>query len=84
MAHRPRHPDKDVEAAIQYALSRGWRVEKRKGHAWGRMFCPWADRNGCMISVYCTPKNAANHARQIRAGVDRCDHPGGDRETTDA
>ncbi len=80
MARRRRHPDKDVEAAIQYAETRGWRIEKRKGHAWGRLFCPWADRSGCMISVWSTPRSGANHARQIRRGVDQCDH----READDA
>lgn len=76
MGSRPRHPSKDVEHAIKYAESKGWRVEKRTGHAWCRLFCPQADRSGCMISVYGTPRNPVNHASQIERGVAKCPHSG--------
>ena len=39
---RPVHPDKDIEAAVIYAESMGWRCELSNGHAWGRLFCPGA------------------------------------------
>lgn len=71
---RPRHPDKAIEGAIQYAEHLGWRVEMSKGHAWGRLYCPHATRAGCIISVWSTPRNADNHARQIRKSVDQCPH----------
>lgn len=71
---RPRHPDKDVEAAVAYAESLGWRW-RPQGH-WGRLYCPQADRSGCQVGVNGTPKDPGAHARQIRRAVDRCSHPG--------
>ncbi|MBB4305016.1 hypothetical protein GGD81_004082 [Rhodobium orientis] len=72
MAKRPRHPDKHIESAVQYAEEAGWRVEKRSGHCWGRLFCARADSSGCMASVWCTPKNPQNHAKAIMRLVDKC------------
>ncbi len=72
MADRPRHPNKEVEEAVEYAESLGWTV-RMLGH-WGRLLCPHADRNGCQVGVFSTPKNCGNHARQIRRDVDRCPH----------
>lgn len=69
---RPRHPNKEVEDAVEYAESEGWRFRKM-GH-WGRMFCAHADRDGCQFGVHGTPKNGGAHARQIRRAVDRCPH----------
>lgn len=77
---RPRHPKAEVEKAVQYAERLGWRVVMSSGHAWGRMLCPHANRNGCMVSVWSTPKNEGNHARQLRRVVDRCHHPEGDQQ----
>lgn len=34
---RVAHPKKDVEEALRYAESCGWRVEAGGGHAWGRI-----------------------------------------------
>ena len=65
MAKRPRHPDKEVEAAIADAEARGWRVRVGQGH-WGRLYCPQADRSGCQIGIWSTPRDAGTHARQIR------------------
>jgi len=74
---RKRHTDKDIEAAIAYAEFKGWRIEMRSGHAWGRMYCPFNDaqcRCGefCIASIWSTPRSAGNHARQIRRVVDNC------------
>ena len=74
MSKRNRHPKGEVESAIQYAEALGWRVVPGSGHNWCRLYCPKATREGCQVGVYCTPKNAGNHARQIRNGVDRCPH----------
>jgi hypothetical protein len=71
---RPRHPDKHIEKAIQYAESLGWRVQKSNSHSWGRLFCPQSTREGCIISIWCTPRDTGNHARQIRRFVDSCPH----------
>lgn len=72
---RPRHPKAEIEKAVRYAEQQGWRVEMSNGHAWGRLFCPHANRNGCIVSVYSTPASEGNHARHLRRVVDRCHHP---------
>ena len=69
---RPRHSNKEIEAAVQYAESSGWTM-RMQGH-WGRMYCAHADRDGCQFGVNSTPRNAGNHARQIKRAVDRCPH----------
>jgi len=71
---RPRHPDKDVEAAVAYAEKHGWTVRISGGHAWGILFCSAASRGGCKRSVYSTPKRPIEHARRIRRAVDMCPH----------
>ena len=71
---RSRHPDKEIEAAIAYAEQRGWRVVPVSGHAWGRLYCAQADRDGCMVSVWSTPRSAGNHARDLIRAIDRCPH----------
>src|SRR5436305_1135416 len=57
---RSRHPKKEIEAAIQYALGRGWRWRDAGGHATIRLLCPHAQQGGCQISVWSTPKNPQN------------------------
>jgi len=76
MAKRKGHPNKEIEGAIQYAESKGWRYKSsgNSAHAWGRLLCPYEDRDGCSLSVWSTPKNTVNHAKQIRRIVDRCPH----------
>ena len=69
---RPRHPNKEVEEAVAYAESLRW-TWRALGH-WGRLFCPHADRDGCQVGIFSTPKNAGNHARQIIRAIDRCPH----------
>jgi hypothetical protein len=73
-AARPRHPDKEVEAAVRYAEAQGWSI-RMQGH-WGRLYCAQADREGCQVGVWGTPRNAGIHARQIRRAIDRCPHAG--------
>jgi hypothetical protein len=74
---RATHPKKEVEDAIRYAESSGWRVEIGGSHAWGRMYCPYDDvqcRCGefCIVSIWSTPKNSGNFARKLRRVVDNC------------
>lgn len=71
---RPRHPNKHIEKAIRYAESCGWTVELSSGHAWGHLLCPLRTRDGCIVSVWSTPRNAEHHARHIRREIDRCQH----------
>lgn len=78
---RPRHPNKHIERAVQYAESLGWQVRMSNQHAWGRLFCPHSTREGCIISVWSTPHNPENHARHLRRDVDACPH--GKEDSTD-
>lgn len=71
---RPSHPNKHIEAAVAYAELNGWRFVMRAGHAWARLYCAFADREGCSVSVWSTPRNAENHAKALRRVVDRCPH----------
>lgn len=76
MSRKP-HPEKDIEKALEHAEAHGWTVEQGGSHCWGRMYCPRNDgscRCGefCITSVWSTPRNAGNHARQLRRVVDNC------------
>ena len=71
---RSRHPNKEIEAAVAHAEALGWRVVPVSGHAWGRLYCAHHDRDGCMISVWSTPRNAEAHARDVMRAVNRCPH----------
>jgi hypothetical protein len=79
MPRRKSHQRKEIEGAIRHAEALGWEWRKGAGHAWGILRCPWNDeecRCGeyCQISVWSTPRNPGNHARQIRRVVDGCIH----------
>jgi hypothetical protein len=69
-----RHPNKEIQKAIEYAIERGWRLEKASGHAWGRLYCPAGERGGCILSVNGTPRNPHAIARLIKARVNKCPH----------
>ena len=74
---RPTHPKKEVEAAIRHAEEHGWVVRIGGSHAWGKIYCPDNDtdcRCGefCITSIWSTPRNPGNFARQIRRIVDGC------------
>ncbi|MCZ7665199.1 MAG: hypothetical protein M5U22_20750 [Thermoleophilia bacterium] len=76
---RNRHPNADIEKALQYAEGKGWRVEPtgKSSHAWGRLYCPHDDPNCrcgefCIVSISGTPRNSETHARQIIRKVDGC------------
>lgn len=75
-----KHSKKEVQEAIEYAESKGWLIEPSSGHAWGRMYCPYNNQECrcgefCISSIWSTPKNPGNHARQIRRVVDNCTGP---------
>ncbi len=71
-----KHKNKDIHAAIVFALSKGWRLEKAKGkgHAWGKLYCRRKASDGCRFTVYGTPAIPEAHARDLRRTVDRCRH----------
>ncbi len=70
------HPNKHIRAAIEYALSCGWMLRKSgaRAHIWGRLYCSRRDRDGCAKAVYSTPRDAEDHAKDIRRAVARCPH----------
>jgi hypothetical protein len=76
---RSRHPKKDIEAAIQYAEDHGWRVLEGGSHVCGFLYCPERTRAGCRLHVFSTPRNPFAHARDLRRGVDACQHEAGDQ-----
>jgi len=74
---RTKHPKKEVEEALRHAEEQGWRIEVGGSHACGRMYCPYNDPEChcgefCIASIWSTPKNAGNHARQLKRVVDNC------------
>ena len=76
---RPKHPDKDIERAVQHAEAAGWKFTKGHGHAWGILRCPRHDaacRCGtfCQMSIWSTPKNPSGFAKQLCRHVDGCIH----------
>lgn len=71
-----KHPNKEIQAAIDFAISKGWRIIKAgsSAHAFCRIYCPENNRNGCKLSIYSTPRSAKNHARLIVRRVNDCPH----------
>ena len=71
-----KHPNKEINKALEYGIERGWRFEKsgKSGHAYGRLYCPEKSRSGCIISVWSTPRVPANHAKMIIKRIDKCSH----------
>ena len=74
---RRSHPKSEIEAALAYAEQNGWSVDLGGAHAWGKIYCPYNDKECrcgifCITSIWSTPKNAGNHAKQIRRVVDNC------------
>ena len=76
MRARKKHPNKEIEQAIKYAESKLWRYLKtgKSAHAWGRLLCPLQNMEGCIMSVWSTPRDPTVHAKQIRRRVDACPH----------
>jgi hypothetical protein len=74
---RKKHAKKDIEQALIYAEEHGWTVDVGGSHAWGKMYCPsnsdvCRGGNFCISSIWSTPKNPYNHAKQIKRVVDNC------------
>jgi len=73
---RRAHPNKHIEAAVAYAEESGWKwiAPGKSAHIWGRLFCPYADREGCRVAVNSTPRHPEYHAKKIRRVVSNCSH----------
>lgn len=46
----------------------------KSSHACGRLLCPETSRFGCQISIWSTPRNPENHAKQIIRTIKKCEH----------
>ena len=66
------HPNKHIQAASAYAISQGWLFRASNGHAFGRLQCALPQHREHMMSIWSTPKNPEQHAKQIRRKVDEC------------
>lgn len=71
---RPRHPNKEIEAAVRYAESKGWTFVRRGSHAWGILNCPESSREGHQFFIHSTPRNPFVHAEKLRRTVNHCTH----------
>src|SRR6266404_7611438 len=67
----PMHPNKHIREALKYAEEHGWRIIMSKGHAFCRILCGYG-HGDCQKSVWSTPRNPEQHARDIRKKVDSC------------
>ena len=76
--NRDRHPKKEPEAVVRYAVEPGWEVHNGKRHAKFKLYCKHHDRDGCKIPVWSTPVDAGDHAMSVKRAIDRCPHK--DRE----
>jgi len=72
--HIAEHSNKEIEAAIRYAIANGWIFTKSKGHPYGRLRCGSSDKyhKDHQMSIWSTPRNTGNHAKQIIRKVDSC------------
>ncbi|MDO5541738.1 MAG: hypothetical protein Q4F77_00375 [Acinetobacter sp.] len=68
-----KHPNKHIREAIEYAVENGWDVVETgtSGHAFCRLKCVLGHSEHQM-SVWSTPRNPENHAKQIKAKVKQC------------
>jgi phage terminase large subunit GpA-like protein len=65
-----RHGRKRIREALDAADAAGFKVEMSTGHghAWGYVTCPHC---GQRLSVWSTPRNDDNHAKQIERFIRR-------------
>lgn len=74
---RNKHPKKEIEEALKYAEENNWVIDVGGSHAWGKIYCPYNNKDCrcgefCISSIWSTPKNPTNHAKQIKRVVDNC------------
>ncbi|WP_336932417.1 hypothetical protein [Acinetobacter bereziniae] len=76
MAKRPKHPNKHIEAAIEYALENGWKYIEtgNSAHAFCILRCIQGHGDHSM-SVYSTPKKPEDRAKDILKMVKKCTPP---------
>lgn len=71
------HPDKEIRKALKEILDMAGEVTfklTQAGH-WGTLYC---SKGCCKIAVNGTPRNAANHARDLLREARKCPRKDGD------
>lgn len=68
-----KHPNKHIREAIEYAIENGWDVVEsgKSSHAFCRLRCI-VGHTEHQMSVWSTPRNPENHAKQIIRNVNQC------------
>ena len=68
-----KHPNKHIQAAIQYAEQHGWQIVQsgKSAHSFCRLCC-LRGHSEHQMSVWSTPKSPENHAKQIIRKVNEC------------
>ena len=74
---RKKHPNKEIEAAIQYVETKGWIATDtgNSAHACHKLRCPFnkdCPGSHCQFGVWKTPRSPENHANQIMRNADKC------------
>lgn len=71
-----KHPNKHIQAAIDYAISKGWVliVAGNSSHLFCKLRCGNSndEYQEHKMSIWCTPKNEEVHAKQIIRKVNQC------------
>lgn len=73
MAKRPKHTNKHIAAAIDYALENGWKYidTGKSAHAFCILRCTQGHSEHSM-SISSTPRKPENHAKDILKMVKKC------------
>lgn len=68
-----KHPNKSIQAALEYAKKHGWEIvpSGRSAHSFCRLRCKQGHTEHQM-SIWSTPRNPENHAKQILRKVKEC------------
>jgi len=68
------HPNKHIQAAIEYAVSKGWVIVESggSGHPYAKLRCGIHGHTDHSMSIWSTPGAPENHAKQIIRMVNKC------------
>ncbi|WAT01628.1 hypothetical protein O1V66_02355 [Rouxiella chamberiensis] len=68
------HPNKHIQSALDYAVKQGWIIVKagKSSHTFCKIRCGISGHTEHMKSIWSTPRNPENFARQIRQKIDDC------------
>jgi hypothetical protein len=68
------HPNKHIQAAIEYAVLKGWVIVEAggSGHPFAKLRCGIHGHTDHKMSIWSTPRDPETHAKQIIRMVNRC------------